>query len=282
MPQLSRIVLVFPVSDIAAQSMWRALLDHAYFAPTTTKFDNTIVFELDSSSDILAVHSSKDGVFSNHIDSFLDTDLIIFASRHSAASGKPALLVHPPGNWGEPTLGGASYELAYTSAYAIKQGLMNLKNKKFEYNLEEYSVNLEVTHHGPTSMKAPTIFMELGSNEEYWKDQRAALAVGEAIINTAKILIKSHPKGAFFIGIGGNHYAYRFHKFIEENDDVYIGHIIPKHNLDYLTLDSLMQAINKTIEPVKGILIDKKGTRSSHRDHAKELATKVGIEFMMI
>src|SRR5581483_11013747 len=42
-------------------------------------------------------------------------DAILFASRHRAESGKPALTVHPIGNWGEAALGGKPRALSPTA-----------------------------------------------------------------------------------------------------------------------------------------------------------------------
>lgn len=278
----TNIAIVFPSLDIAAQTMWSELVEHSYFSPLEFGFDGKPIYKLENYDSIIAVHSERDGVSSNHISDTINADLFIFASRHSAASGKPAILIHSPGNWGDITLGGNVGELAYTSAFAIKTGLLALGDKQSEYAIVKYSVDLEVTHHGPTDMPIPIIFMELGSNEDCWKDTRAALAVGEAILETAKSFLKADNSGEFYIGVGGNHYAYRFHKFLIENENAYVGHIVPKHSIDLLTLDLLQQAVTKTIEPIKGVLIDKKGTRSAQREKVKEFCSTLNIEAIMI
>ena len=232
----TKVAIIVPKKDLAAQTMWKMLSEKSYFNETEETFDDSLVYSLNNySNDIKLVHSSKDGVESSHLDDYINAELYIFASRHRAASGTPALLIHPTGNWAQITLAGQEKQLSYTSSWSLKYGLQRLMDKKEQYKLEEFKVDLEVTHHGPTELKTPLIFMELGSSEEFWKHKKGATAVGEAIIETAEGFIK---RGRFeengYIGLGGNHYAYRFHnKLIEE--DVFFSHIAAKHSLDNLT-----------------------------------------------
>ena len=162
-------------------------------------------------------------------------------------------------------------------------GLKKLHEKQEKFKLDEFKVDLEVTHHGPTELTTPLIFMELGSSEEYWVHDAGAEAVAEAIIETARGFIQRGDfKGVSYIGIGGNHYAYRFHKYLMENPEVYISHIAAKHSLDGLTEDVLKQAFDKTIESPIGALIDKKGTRSEQRKNTIEMLENLGKEYILI
>ncbi|XP_022736518.1 D-aminoacyl-tRNA deacylase-like isoform X2 [Durio zibethinus] len=52
-----------------------------------------------------------------------------------------------------------------------------LKNIAHSHNLvPEFEVTLEATHHGP-EINSPTMFVEIGSAEEYWYRQDAAQAI---------------------------------------------------------------------------------------------------------
>ena len=280
----AKVVIVVPEPDLAANTIWLTLERNSYFKETDVIFDNHPVYEFESNpKDIKLIHSKKDGVESNHLDQNLDAELYIFASRHRAASGTPALLIHPTGNWSKITLGGNENELSYTSAWALKEGLLELKEKKDEYNLEEFKVDLEVTHHGPTNLRTPLIYMELGSSEKHWKNEEAALVVGESIINTAmKFAKKSDFKKKCFVGFGGNHYAYRFHKHIMENEEAYISHIAAKHTLDSLTKERILEAFQKTLEKPNIALIDKKGATSPQRKKIIEILDEIEKEYILV
>ncbi len=280
----TKVAIIVPEKDQAAQTMWHVLNQQSFFKETDESFDSNPVYSLKQNpSDIKLIHTKSDGVESSHLDEGMNADLYIFASRHRAASGTPALLIHPTGNWSKITLAGRESELSYTSSWALNYGLRKLKEKQEEFKLDEFKVDLEVTHHGPTKLTTPLIFMELGSSEEYWVHETGATAVAEAIIETAQGFIQ---RGNFdnqsYIGIGGNHYAYRFHKYLMENPDVYISHIAAKHSLDDLTKDVLKQAFEKTIESPVGALIDKKGARSEQRKNTIEMLEDLGKEHVLI
>ncbi|NPD89032.1 MAG: hypothetical protein HGN29_09910 [Asgard group archaeon] len=280
----TKVAVIVPKKDLAATTIWKMLEDMSYFRESGNTFDNNIVFEFENApNDIKLIHSNKDGVESNHLDNYVDAELYIFASRHRAASGTPALLIHPTGNWSKITLGGREKQLAHTSGWVLKEGLTFLQEKKDEYNLEDFKVDLEVTHHGPTELKTPLIFMELGSSEQFWKNEAAASAVGEAIIKTAKAFTKeSSFSGEYFVGLGGNHYAYRFHKYVKETEHAFMSHMAAKHTLDDLTKEMLLQAFEKTIEDPKAALIDKKGARSEQRKHAISLLESIDKEYVLV
>ncbi|MHA1200567.1 MAG: D-aminoacyl-tRNA deacylase, partial [Candidatus Heimdallarchaeaceae archaeon] len=148
---------------------------------------------------------------------------------------------------------------------------------------EEFKVDLEVTHHGPTELETPLVFMELGSNEEYWEHEKGAMAVGEAILETAEGFInQTNYSGSSYIGFGGNHYAYRFHKHLMENPEISISHIAPKHALDAITPEIVQEAFAKTIENPAGAFIDKKGARSEQRRIITEIVEGLGKECILI
>ena len=280
----TKVAIIVPEKDQAAQTMWSVLNQQSLFKETEDIFDNKPVYSLiQNPNHIKLIHSNRDGVESKHLDEGINAELYIFASRHRAASGTPALLIHPTGNWSKVTLAGRKSELSCTSSWALNFGLRKLKEKQEKFNLDEFKVDLEVTHHGPTELTTPLIFMELGSSEEYWIHEVGAEAVAEAIIETARGFIQRGDfKESSYIGIGGNHYAYRFHKHLMENPDVYVSHIAAKHSLDDLTEDVLKQAFDKTIESPVGALIDKKGARSEQRKNAIEMLENLGKEHIFI
>ncbi|CDY65300.1 BnaCnng46480D [Brassica napus] len=110
-------------------------------------------------------------------------DEVIFLSRHTAVSNRPALTVHPIGvlhlkeeespSSVTPPQGGKPGWAALTSP-RIGPWLRLLKKMAEAYSLvPEFEITLEGTHHGPITSK-PTMFLENGDTEEYWKRQDAA------------------------------------------------------------------------------------------------------------
>ncbi|XP_006395672.2 D-aminoacyl-tRNA deacylase [Eutrema salsugineum] len=169
-------------------------------------------------------------------------DEVIFLSRHTAASNRPALTVHPIGvlhlKEGEsPPHGGRPGWAALVNP-RIGPWLRLLKKMAEAHNLvPEFEITLEGTHHGPITSK-PTMFLEIGSTEEYWKRQDAAqvmallmweglaLGGGEAVGNWNS----ESGKKKVLLGIGGGHYAPR-HMDVVLKDDMWVGHLLSGYSL---------------------------------------------------
>jgi D-aminoacyl-tRNA deacylase len=110
--------------------------------------------------------------------SFLESDLFVFASPHSSAAGRPALTVHPMGNWSEAVpLGGMPNRVGLSSAVAMETAFASLRRSFAKAKedaaagktgsdgrapLSGFELTLEATHHGPTELGAPGLFVEIG------------------------------------------------------------------------------------------------------------------------
>jgi D-aminoacyl-tRNA deacylase len=235
-------------------------------------FDGNPIY---SSGGIRLVSSKRELVDSDHVERNLKTDMLIFASRHRSTAGKPALLVHCTGNWtGEAELGGRPYELAVAPASAMSEALLELAIQKTRANLKEYEVTLECTHHGPTSMSTPLMFVELGSDEACWRNEVAGEAVADAIFRVAKGVGRRRTA----LGIGGPHYAPNFTRAINSSPEIAIGHIIPNYVLKDLRNDMIHKAIQRTLEKVELIILDWKGLRSEERELIRPLIEELKIE----
>jgi len=196
-------------------------------------------------------------------------DFLIFASRHTSRTARPAFLVHTTGNWGETAdFGGEPQDLSLTSALLHKAGFMSLVEKEFSPNLSDFSFDIEVTHHGPTILKTPLIFMELGSSVTEWEISEAGESVARAIISTIfKFLEYRNSKNQKIgLGFGGTHYAPNFHRLIE-NNDIAMSFICPKYYIKELNVDLIYKMVENTIEPIDYFIIDWKGTNSEDKKH---------------
>ncbi|KAK3039783.1 hypothetical protein RJ639_027096 [Escallonia herrerae] len=101
----------------------------------------------------------------------------------------------------------------------------------------EFEVTLEATHHGPVTNK-PTMFVEIGSTEEYWRRQDAAQVIaqlvweglglggGDAVGNWSS----NSTGNKVLLGIGGGHYAPR-HMDIVLKGGICVGHLLSGYSL---------------------------------------------------
>jgi D-aminoacyl-tRNA deacylase len=184
-----------------------------------------------------------------------ETDLVVFASRHASASGKPCLTVHCTGNWSEAGKGGKKRTLSRASARASKCALDWLK----DHSLDGFEIYLEATHHGPTHLTAPSLFIEVGSSPKEWANEAAAKRVAECIEFVCDNWKTA--TGKIALGFGGGHYCPAFNSL----DDYAFAHIAPKYALEYVDEAMITQAIDKTIEAVECAVIDWKGCNSAQR-----------------
>jgi len=147
---------------------------------------------------------------------FDDPDYLVFASRHSGETG-PLLSAHFTGNFGDAEYGGEPGSLARTCPNAQKAVLASLA----AHAPAEYDVALECTHHGPTDLAAPSMFVELGSDEAQWRDPEGARAVARAILALRGV---APDRERQLVGFGGGHYAPRFTRVVRETDWA-VGHV---------------------------------------------------------
>lgn len=244
------------ISGFGFRETERKYRGNAVYAPAEKQEGETPVLELVfiDSLQISASHLSE-----------LETDFLIFASRHASESKRPSLTVHAPGNWGsECKFGGKPKHLVPTSATLIKNFLVGLQAQaeKKRNQLPSYSVSLEVTHHGPF-LKKPAVFIELGSCREQWEDSGGATAIAETIVGSLNAPEPESRKNGLpgpvcAVGIGGGHYAPEFTKLVLRTDYA-ISHIVPEYALKDFDSEMLGKAISATIEPVKEIVVDWKG-----------------------
>ncbi len=195
----------------------------------------------------------------------------IFLSRHKSVKGLPSITAHIPGNWGKAEYGGKDKELAYADAKLLKNIVIEIAN----IDLDIWK-GMEVTHHGPTSLKKPVIFVELGSSEREWRNEEYAEELADAVINA----IKRKVKGVASVGFGGPHYSSKFTKVNVESEFA-VGHIMPKYAFENADASVIKQAFEKTID-CKAFIIDKKGTRKEHRNVIREVAEGLNVEVVEI
>ena len=166
-------------------------------------------------------------------------DLLVFASRHAGETG-PLLTAHHTGNVGPAAFGGADGAFARACPNAHRRVLGALA----EHAPGRYEVGMECTHHGPTDVGAPSMFVELGSGEDEWQDPAGARAVARAIRDLRGVDPDLPAESAddsgsgtgerrHLVGVGGGHYAPRFERVARETDWA-VGHVAADWALDEL------------------------------------------------
>ncbi|MEM4230479.1 MAG: D-aminoacyl-tRNA deacylase [Candidatus Pacearchaeota archaeon] len=193
-------------------------------------------------------------IYSENIDKQIPGDFYIFVSMHKSEKEFKSLTIHAPGNWHNADFGGNPEKVCPTSAFFLKH-IFKILNEKAKDS--GYLVSLEVTHHGPY-LEKPCCFIEIGSTEQEWIDEKA----GKIIAETIKEAIESFDKANGYkytaaVGIGGPHYCPNFNK-VQNGSGYALGHIIPEYALP-LTETMLKEAIEKTIEKPRVAILDWKG-----------------------
>lgn len=244
--QDERIAIVVSKEDLAGQTIKRVMLKSGLFSKSEELFDGNPVYIYKNFS---LIEVNKLQIFADYLNSF-NTSFFVFASRHSSSKGIASLSVHSIGNFSKAQLGGKDNTLVKSSAILSRNYFLALKGFQEEFNLKNFELVPEVTHHGPFIEK-PALFIEVGSSEKEWLNETAANAIAKTIVEFTSFEKKNE---TIAIGLGGTHYAYDFAKLIERENYAF-SHICPKHSLTYLNHYLLNQMLDKTIEPVTEIVL---------------------------
>ena len=223
-----------------------------------------IVSFLEEFQDII-IRNDKSLLYTESIEEV--ADFFVVPSTHRSESGQSSLTIHATGNWGKADFGGREHELDYTWPAAIRVGLKSMK----EANVPGYEVAMEVTHHGPTTIGKPLVFIEIGSGEAQWKDRKAGKAVADAI----RAIYENRDEFENYIGFGGIHYAPSFTNVVLENENVAVGHIAPKYASEFLDKEIIEQALKKGF--AEKAMFDWKGIRSEPRQKAISALEELGV-----
>lgn len=209
-------------------------------------------------------------IYENNLDERTGADLVIFISRHTSKNPFPALTVHVTGNYGDAALGGEPRSLAAAAPEWI-HAVLNELNKKAP---TDYRVSYEVTHHGPTDLKTPSFFVEIGSSEKEWADENAAKAVASSLL---EVLSAGSVSGIRIIGFGGNHYAARETE-TALNSNAAFGHIVHTRNIPLIDRAMVAQMIERT--SADAAYIDKKALKGEDVRKIEELISETGLPLL--
>jgi D-aminoacyl-tRNA deacylase len=207
---------------------------------------------------------------------FLDGfNSIIVLSRHRAESGRKTLSVHHPGNPTREAHGGEPLKLAIAYPALAWELLRAYARISSELGLEGYEVTLEATHHGPTGLRAPVVFIEIGSTEVEWRDEKARAAMAHAV---AESLSRKPGDCKAVSAIGGPHYPSRYTKASLEGDMCF-GHIIARHSIRSEDIEVVVRQaiIRNHPTPVATLVVERKSLNREQRDIIGRVAGELGV-----
>jgi D-aminoacyl-tRNA deacylase len=273
------ILLVASRKDMAGLNIAKQILSHYPFTQTGETFQGNPVFSADvKGKKVTLVMLNEESINAQSLpQSFADLHLIVFISRHSSASGKPTLSVHTPGNFGAAELGGLPRQVSVSPATAMRDALKALAHFKGDLKLE-YEVSYECTHHGP-SLNVPSMFVELGSSEEQWRDSQAAEAVAHAAMSAIGKFGVSEKTAV--LGIGGTHYNRRFTRMALDGEAIF-GHMIPKYAVPCIDAEILRQCVERTLEKVDYAVLDWKGIKGADKPRLLQALKEIGLSYKKI
>jgi len=204
-------------------------------------------------------------------DAGLAVDEAIFMSRHSATSGEAALTVHPIGNYHENKFGGRERTLVRSNPALMTDAL----RKIVKYNdLDDFKICFEVTHHGPWLDK-PTFFIEIGSDERNWGNERAADILSD-------VLLDMEPNDYdTAVGVGGGHYAPRFTE-VALSFKINFGHMLPNYHLEGNSDEDIIRMVKDACaaSETRLVYLHRKSLKGAEEKRVSELIRSAGFELI--
>ena len=272
-------VLVTSGHDLAGMTMSRYLMRDAGFTPECKRDAHGQSYRSARHKNIQLYIFSGDLLSLENINElYSHADLFIFLSRHSSRSCIPTLTCHFTGNFSaDNSYGGNPRQIAisYPSLQKVYLKAITAAARK---KVPEYEVIIEATHHGPTSLNKPVLFVELGSSEKQWADENAAAVICDTLLD---ILHKGFERcQKVGIALGGTHYPKKFNKLLLESK-FGLAAVASKHNLEAIDDAILKQMVEKSVEKVTHIVLDNKGL-GREKDRILKIVEKTSLELYKI
>ncbi|HYA56567.1 MAG TPA: D-aminoacyl-tRNA deacylase [Nitrososphaerales archaeon] len=262
-------VIIASTTDLASRTLAEALVEVEGFQSTGVNLLGQPIFQKDS---FLLARFEGVIVHPPALDEYFNPQAYIFLSRHSAESGIASLTAHTTGNFSAETrFGGSGKELGRADPSLLKNYLVALWKHRSE--VKEYEISMEATHHGPTALQKPVLFVELGSSEKYWGDKKAASVVVRALMESLR---EKNIWSKVAIGFGGTHYPEKFTRLLIDGD-VAFAFVAPKYALEYVDEKMVGQMIQRSAAPVRYAALDWKGL-GPHKEKIVSLVRQYGLE----
>ena len=197
--------------------------------------------------DVLIIPSPV--ISADWLDEKFPYDRYVFLSKHAAESGKLALTCHSTGNFDVAKFGGNSKQIAITFSSLQKTYLQNLWKKR--NNFLDFQITIEATHHGPTNLNKPCIFIEIGTTQKQWNDKELCNSVAQIVKQTIEQPLTHFPLAICF---GGTHYSEKFTQQVI-NGKFALGTVVPKYAVELLDEELFQHIIERNIG-AEAVLLD--------------------------
>ena len=218
-------------------------------------------------------------------DEALDADLkatnwpimdVWFLSKHAAKSGHPSLTVHPIGNHGPADFGGQPGTLSPVASRDMGALLRRLRHHAAAAGLP-HSVTYESTHHGPR-MSVPSLFVEIGSDAQWYGDAGSAQVLARAIEDV--LAGEGRSDGPILVGAGGGHYVPR-HTDLAAAGKADFGHFLPSHFVDEADEATGKARLARAVAATPGcagVYVHKKGLKGGQRQALLRWCEELGLK----
>ncbi|MFH0972154.1 MAG: D-aminoacyl-tRNA deacylase [Candidatus Micrarchaeota archaeon] len=279
-------LIVFSKGNLAGETIAKKLIgNHGFIETNAVKSDDgKYEWKCWNNGKIMMLELSTMHIFSDYLKDyplFNSGDLIVMLSTHRSETSAPSVSVHSCGNFGNSNkLGGNPSELGHSSGAALKVGLEFLMNNP----LDGFPAFTEATHHGPTTLKSPIVWVEIGSSEKEWANEAAAELMANCaleIANKWKRGEKAHPEDKTAIGFGGTHYCAKFSRLMLE-EKYELAYVCSKHNLDDVGAEIIRQALAKSSEKIEIALIEKKSMNAALREKIIAALNEANLPYELV
>ncbi|MDX1596288.1 MAG: D-aminoacyl-tRNA deacylase [Nitrosopumilaceae archaeon] len=203
-----------------------------------------------------------------------DYDGFVFLSKHAAESGVLALTCHSTGNFSDAKFGGNNKQVAVPYPSLQKEYLKTLWDHKSEFS--DFQITIEATHHGPTALSKPTIFIEIGTTPKQWNDVDLCNSIADKVHQVLTTKRQTYPTAICF---GGTHYPEKFTKELLKGDYA-LGTVAPKHALEFVDEQLFSHIINRN-KTAKFALLDWAGM-GKHKQKILDLVSETDLEVVKL
>ena len=176
----------------------------------------------------------------------------VFLSKHASETGTLALTCHSTGNFSDALFGGFKRQVAIPHPQLQKSYMQFLWMRRKDF--VKFEITIEATHHGPTALNKPALFIEVGTTEKEWNDKSLCQDVAKSVVD---VISKPQKRYDVAICFGGTHYPKKFTKALIESEYA-LGTVMPKHALEFLD-EELFSHILKRNKEAKFALLDWNG-----------------------
>ena len=271
-------VFVASGHDLAGMTMSAYLMSSAEFASESNRNADGQSYRSPRYKNIkLYIFSGNLLTLENIPDLYSHADVFIFLSKHRSQSSVPTLTCHFTGNFSaDASYGGNPRQIAI-SYPSLQKGYLKAITAARQ-KVPGYEVIIEATHHGPTSLNKPVLFIELGSSEKQWADENAAAVICDTLLDVLDNGFERYDKVG--IALGGTHYPKKFNKLLLESKFA-LAAVASKHNLKAIDQEMLDQMIEKSIEKVTHVVLDSKGL-GRQKDGILRMLEKTPLELYKV